>query len=463
MFDSRRGLRLAFILSLCLFPSVAGAQTVTLAWDRSTDTSVSGYMVRWGGGAGVYPNSIDAGNVTSKVLASLTPGNTYFAVVEAYTATGEYSDPSNMLTFTVPAISCAASVTPTSINVLATTTSGSLSVTVTAPSCRWGATTSSAFFSFQAASSRSGSGSLAYSLDRNYSTLIRTGTGTVAGLPFTFTQQGAAVNPAAVARETARSDFNGDGYSDILWQDTKNGYVASWLLTGSHVTRTPIGASHMVADRNWQIAGSDDFNGDGKPDILWHHRTSGALYVWFMDGMNRIGHSGFSAYGITDARWKVVGIGDFNSDRKPDIVWQHETAGWLAVWLLDGTTLIRGVDLNPIRVLDTRWRIEGVADFNADGHSDLLFRHGQTGELALWVMNATTRASYQQLTPAAITDKEWRIASLLDMNDDQTPDIVWQHETTGWLAVWYMNGTKRITVEAFPVMVETNWRIVGSR
>ena len=38
----------------------------------------------------------------------------------------------------------------------------------------------------------------------------------------------------------------------------------------------PIG----VAPLEWIIAGVGDFNGDGKPDILWRNTSSGENYVW---------------------------------------------------------------------------------------------------------------------------------------------------------------------------------------
>ena len=36
---------------------------------------------------------------------------------------------------------------------------------------------------------------------------------------------------------------------------------------------------------DWQIAGTGDFNGDGKSDILWR-QISGAVAIWLMNGFN---------------------------------------------------------------------------------------------------------------------------------------------------------------------------------
>ena len=35
---------------------------------------------------------------------------------------------------------------------------------------------------------------------------------------------------------------------------------------------------------SFKIAGSGDFNGDGKSDVLWRDTTSGNIAIWFMNG-----------------------------------------------------------------------------------------------------------------------------------------------------------------------------------
>jgi hypothetical protein len=49
------------------------------------------------------------------------------------------------------------------------------------------------------------------------------------------------------------------------------------------------------------------------------------------------------------------------------------------------------------------------------------------------------------------------------VNGDGRADLVWQHEPTGALGVWYMAGS--IVVEQWRVAAEsvsdTNWKVVG--
>jgi len=41
-----------------------------------------------------------------------------------------------------------------------------------------------------------------------------------------------------------------------------------------------------VADLNWSISGTGDFNADDKTDILWRNSATGVNRVWMMDGTN---------------------------------------------------------------------------------------------------------------------------------------------------------------------------------
>ena len=58
------------------------------------------------------------------------------------------------------------------------------------------------------------------------------------------------------------------------------GTVVIWLLNGGQVTAS-IGLG--ITGTDWHIAGTGDFDGDGKGDILWRH-DSGVVAIWEMNG-----------------------------------------------------------------------------------------------------------------------------------------------------------------------------------
>jgi hypothetical protein len=156
----------------------------------------------------------------------------------------------------------------------------------------------------------------------------------------------------------AVGDFNQNGFPDLVWQNTSDGNLAVWFLNDygfvSGVSLTP----GTVSDTNWHIVGTGDVNGDRKTDLFWHHRTTGALAVWYMDGLRQTAGLSLSPDQVLDTNWQVVGVGDFNRDGKPDLIWQH-TDGHISTWFMNGTQQIAGVAFNPSSPGDAQWRIVG--------------------------------------------------------------------------------------------------------
>ena len=133
-------------------------------------------------------------------------------------------------------------------------------------------------------------------------------------------------------------DFNGDGLSDILWYNTSSGQALVWFLNGATVIGGGSPGSVPVG-QGWTIAGTGDFNGDGFSDILWYNTSSGQVVVWLLNGANVIG--GGSPGSVTSP-WTIVETGDFNGDKKSDILWYNTSSGQTLVWLLNGATAIGG-------------------------------------------------------------------------------------------------------------------------
>jgi hypothetical protein len=95
-------------LSLCL-----GAQSVTLAWDASSDTSIAGYKLRYGTSSGNPSQTIDVGKTTTQTVSNLNDATTYFFTVTAYNTAALESQPSNEISYTTPASGSASSSAPT--------------------------------------------------------------------------------------------------------------------------------------------------------------------------------------------------------------------------------------------------------------------------------------------------------------------------------------------------------------
>lgn len=111
-------------------------------------------------------------------------------------------------------------------------------------------------------------------------------------------------------------DFNNDSKADILFQNSTTGYIYLFEMNGNVIT-TENGVSKP--DAAWDIAGLADFNGDKKCDIVLRNSTTGYIWLFEMDG-NTITNSGGQGVKKPDLTWEIIKMNDFNGDGKADIL-----------------------------------------------------------------------------------------------------------------------------------------------
>ncbi len=107
------------------------------------------------------------------------------------------------------------------------------------------------------------------------------------------------MTPTATPREPVKSDFNGDGKADILWQNTSTGQRVIWLMNGTALQSV---VNLATVDTSWSIAGSSDFNRDGKADILWQNTSTGQRVISLM---NRTVIQSVVNLGTVDTSWSI--------------------------------------------------------------------------------------------------------------------------------------------------------------
>ena len=242
----------------------------------------------------------------------------------------------------------------------------------------------------------------------------------------------------------AKADFNADGHSDVLWENS-DGSAAVWLMNGL-VSNGDAGI--LGPGSGFTVALMADFDGDGKTDLLWSH-PDGRAIMWTMNGTAATAKVHLLPPGTG---WHATHAGDFDGDGNRDIVWQNSD-GSVAIWLMNGAGMISG---STILGPGTGWTVTQVADFDGDGRADLLWTNTD-GRVAIWLMNGLAVASEAEILPAGTG---WSVSRVADLDGDGKADIVWQN-ADGSVALWLMNGLA-MTSSASILGAGTGWSVVAT-
>lgn len=271
-------------------------------------------------------------------------------------------------------------------------------------------------------------------------------------------QQAVGPKPAG----SVDGDFDGNGIPDLLWQDPISGLAQVWLLGGSQETSV-IGAANLPASNTWRIVGVGDFNNDGHPDVVWQDPVTGAAQVSFLGGSQGNLVTGAAVLSPGNS-WPIVSIADFDGDGHPDLLTQDPASGEAQIWLMggaQGTALIGAVNVTA----SNTWRIVGTGDFDQDGHPDVLWQDPVLGVTQIWYLGLAPGQSKVVADFSALAaSNSWRIVAIADFNKDGHPDVVWQDPASGTSQVWFLGGAGGTIITGSAALSGPNpWQITGPR
>ena len=194
--------------------------------------------------------------------------------------------------------------------------------------------------------------------------------------------------PDTDMRLAGAADFDGDRLTDLVWQNVKTGDIAVWLMDGPRSTCRGLAQSISLSG-DWKVAAVTDVDSDSKPDFVLHHRATGEIRVWFMDGLRLRQKASFLPSVGPGLNWTLSGFGDFDGDGRNDMVWQDQTTGQVQIWFMDGTRRLRSAALATSSAPASS-RIAAVGDLSGDGRPDLIWQNPATGAVVEWVMFGTS-------------------------------------------------------------------------
>ena len=252
-------------------------------------------------------------------------------------------------------------------------------------------------------------------------------------------------------------DLNADGSNDCVFQNTSTGKAivlnlgnqdGTRNLSGNkyaflNINRNIISAGNTDASTSWKMRGFVDYNGDGSSDILAENVTTGQRATWTISSSSTLTSNVFTTVG-TD--WRMVATGAFGGDSTTDIVVENTSTGEKKIWLMEYGGGNFSISREVSFTTDANYRIVGAGDFNSDNNPDLVVEQITTSTSAtvgvsryIWFMNGTAKSSQQLIIDYA---QEWRIRGVKDVDANGTPDLLIQQDGSGRRGVWYMTDSK---------------------
>jgi len=284
---------------------------------------------------------------------------------------------------------------------------------------------------------------------------------TVSTVP-SFTATNVTTNQFYTAYFYVPKDFNSDGKVDLLWTDTATNTSVVWFMNNA----TKLAEANLpapppaVSPAKFVIQAAADFNHDGQTDLLYRNQSTGQTVLYLMSGVNKTSEIVLPSLNVN---WEVAGVADFNGDGHNDILWRRHDRDTnnLFVWYMTESvpTAVPPYMANLAR----QWRVGGVADFNGDGKSDILWRRTDqdTNNSMIWTMNGVTQTGTINLPNL---NRNWTVGAVGDFNADGNADIVWRRydRDTNNTFYWYMNNAGAPTaVSSYLTNQARTWTMVG--
>ncbi|MBV1691747.1 VCBS repeat-containing protein [Novosphingobium sp. G106] len=229
-------------------------------------------------------------------------------------------------------------------------------------------------------------------------------------------------------------DFNGDGRDDLVWRND-NGSFTSWLgqPNGGFVSNDANAWNNVPT--SWHVAGTGDFNGDGRDDLVWRN-DNGSFTSWLGQPNGGFVSNDANAWNNVPTSWHVAGTGDFNGDGRDDLIWRNDN-GSFTEWLGQKSGGFTSNDANAWNTVPTAWHVVGTGDFNGDGRDDIVWRN-DNGAFTEWLGQSSGGFASNDANAWAVLPASWKVAGTGDYNGDGRTDITWRNDngaSTDWLAL----------------------------
>ena len=248
----------------------------------------------------------------------------------------------------------------------------------------------------------------------------------------------------------ATTDLNGDGNSDIVWQNQVTNAATVWYMN-----RTGLASWKFLPTptEGFRVKAAGDFNQDGINDLFLSNAFSGQNQIWyFQQSPSGISYAGNAYLPNLTSGLQFVGLGRLNSDKIPSLVWTNASND-LVTWQVTPSPYGKSTSL-PI-LSDINIQVVATVDLDRNGKSEVLLRNTVTGEAEL---GDFIGSNYNRISKFPTLDQSWVYKGSGDLEGDGDLDLYWQNSITGSINVWKTNGNQYVET-ALPPAPPENWFI----
>ncbi len=262
-------------------------------------------------------------------------------------------------------------------------------------------------------------------------------------------------DPGASFRVVGIGDFDGNGKSDLAFQNITQGEFGDVKIWKDFSSANEV--FWRQVKQVWDVQAVGNLDGDSFGDLVWRYvatdpRDTGVSYVWFTNG-NAV--TQVRKRGGAPLNWTLLGAMDINGDGAADMIYISPDGLVRALMAMPNRTCANFL----INNMTPGFAALKLADFTGNRRGDMLLHNPSTGNISMFSLNASglplpppstdpdnPNASCTGTTTSVVVtvfgfpqiDPAWRFFASGDFNGDGTADVVWVRPN-GTLTVWLMN------------------------
>jgi hypothetical protein len=196
-----------------------------------------------------------------------------------------------------------------------------------------------------------------------------------------------------------------------------------------------------------------DLNGDGNSDLVWFNPSTNQVAVWLMNGNTILAHA---ILGTGPANGQIVAIGNLTGTGNAQIIWYAGSTtftAWSTTWSGNQPSTT-----TTSFSLPANYSAMAIADFDGDGLPDVVQWEPSSHSISIAKNNGSLAFTTEFSTVVA---SDWDLVGVADLNGDGNHELVWRNHATGQVAAWVISKQFQPIQYLVYYSPPLSWRIRG--